>query len=212
MHKHDPVGIRSDFYQKEYYDSKEIEKASEFYFERDKEAFLFRRYWLKRLIAGYLKTDISRVKIKLARYEKPVLDNGGQSLKFNISHSNCFTLYAFSFKKDIGVDIEYCKDDKDFIKIASNFFSKDEYKLLSEVETHRLEIFYNIWTSKEAFLKYKGIGLYQKPSTFSIFSLKEKFLSFKLIGQDHKTFLASVCTGNRKPVLEHFSVQNIFNS
>ncbi|WP_159561218.1 4'-phosphopantetheinyl transferase superfamily protein, partial [Streptococcus halichoeri] len=54
----------------------------------------------------------------------------------------------------IGVDIENLKRNIDYGEIKNNFFMNSE-KILT------LNDFYKHWVSKEAYLKYKGVGLTQ---------------------------------------------------
>ena len=198
--------------RKEHLDQREMERFNEFYFEQDKIAFSFRRYCLKKLLSEYLGIELPGVKIKLSKYEKPVLEDRYRSLKFSISHSDEFVLYAFSRAYEIGADIECCENKMNFMGVASRFFSEDEYEFLRETETeNKLEAFYNIWTCKEAFLKYSGTGLYKKLSAFSLFALEENLLSFKLMDSRRKTFLGAVCTHYKNPKIEHFSIRDTLN-
>ena len=196
-----------------YLDQGELKRADEFYFQQDKITFSYRRYWLKRLLSEYLGIETSKVNIRLSNHKKPILEKKRQTLQFNISHSNDFVLYAFSRNQSIGVDVEYYRNKINFMGVASRFFTEDEYMILKEAKNeNRLSLFYNIWTCKEAYLKYCGTGLYREPSTFSLFSLKEKLASFKLTAAKNKTFLAALCTSLENPKIEFFSIEDRFDA
>lgn len=44
--------------------------------------------------------------------------------------------------------------------VAKRFFAKEEYELLLQKEgEERRALFYELWTLKESYVKYKGMGL-----------------------------------------------------
>jgi 4'-phosphopantetheinyl transferase len=75
---------------------------------------------------------------------------------FNISHSGNMVIVGFSEKSEVGVDIEEIKE----IDVASmvNHFHPDEIEYLKKNRNDK-ELFYMIWTKKEAFLKACGTGI-----------------------------------------------------
>lgn len=91
---------------------------------------------------------------------KPYVSIGNQvaRLKFNISHTSGIGVVAFS-ECSIGVDIE--KIHEPDYRIVRRFFIEPEqrYILDGESEEIRRNRFFEIWTKKEAYLKWKGCGL-----------------------------------------------------
>lgn len=83
-----------------------------------------------------------------------------QTFFFNLSHSHNYILIAISKNKRLGIDIEYCKSDIDFLNIAKEFCSANEYHQLLKLSLNqRLIRFYQYWTHKEALAKALGWGL-----------------------------------------------------
>lgn len=84
---------------------------------------------------------------------KPKIEQGPF---FNISHSGNMVIVGFSERTEVGVDIEEMKE----IDVASmiNHFHPDEIEYLKE-NLNDKELFYMIWTKKEAFLKACGTGI-----------------------------------------------------
>lgn len=80
---------------------------------------------------------------ELLKYGKPFLTNFEH---FNISHSGTIVVVAFS-NHSIGIDIEFSKDQ--FPSLIKSYFSTYENKYDGFI----------IWTLKEAFLKYAGLGI-----------------------------------------------------
>lgn len=80
---------------------------------------------------------------------------------FNISHSGKYTVLAIS-DRPIGVDIE---EIREFSAItARKLFSEDELSYVagnapSRRKSLMQQCFFEVWTAKEAFLKYLGTGL-----------------------------------------------------
>lgn len=81
-------------------------------------------------------------------YKKPYLKNN--SYFFNLSHSNNVTVCALS-DKEIGIDIEAITMKEKIIKKICN---ENELKQIKNADD-----FTKIWTKKEAYVKYVGIGL-----------------------------------------------------
>jgi 4'-phosphopantetheinyl transferase len=84
---------------------------------------------------------------------KPKIEQGPF---FNISHSGNMVIVGFNEKNEVGVDIEEIKE----IDVASmiNYFHPDEIEYLKK-NLNDKELFYTIWTKKEAFLKACGTGI-----------------------------------------------------
>lgn len=85
---------------------------------------------------------------------KPSLNN---NYYFNFSHSGKYTICALS-KNEVGIDIQEIKDFN--INVAKRFFHENEYnKLLSLDLDSQKELFYDYFSSSEAFVKNIGVGM-----------------------------------------------------
>lgn len=80
----------------------------------------------------------------------------GNEVYFNISHSNNIISIAID-DHEIGLDIEFA-GNRNISLITSRFYHENEKKLLlfKNIENN---IFYKIWTLKECYAKYLGVGL-----------------------------------------------------
>ena len=77
--------------------------------------------------------------------------------KFNLSHSGDYVVCAVS-NGEVGVDIQKWVPYKE--RTAERFFAKEEWELLQEKdEQERTELFYRLWSRKEAYGKYTGQGI-----------------------------------------------------
>ena len=116
---------------------------------------------------------------------KPYLKK--ENIYFSLSHSNGIVALVIN-KEEIGLDIEEIKDiDK---KVINNVLNEEElayYRKLNEKD--KLNYFYEIWCSKEAYIKKKGLSLPLKPK---LINLEENCLcrTYNII---NKKMLISVC-------------------
>ena len=120
--------------------------------------------------AGYL---ISLLKEQFSIADDPVIlpqgkpvFPGEQKVHFSISHSGDRVVLAFG-DSPLGVDIEFIRQAN--LKLAGRFFTREEYEHLLQQETERQgELFYRIWTGKEAVVKAAGCGLTLPLDGFSV--------------------------------------------
>lgn len=86
---------------------------------------------------------------------------------FNLSHSGEHVLCAIS-REEVGADIQEHRKIK--AGIAERFFSDEDRRMLKQVEkgigeAAFRELFYRMWTVKEAHMKLTGIGMKQGMDT-----------------------------------------------
>jgi phosphopantetheine--protein transferase-like protein len=90
-------------------------------------------------------------------------------INFNISHSNDMVIIAICKKINVGVDLEYIKDDSINELINNQIFTLEEQEYLCSLSDTPCKIkFYDFWTCKEAVVKLTGKGLSQSLNTIAI--------------------------------------------
>ena len=139
--------------------TQELEKASKFRFQQDRHSYIITHAMLRTILGRYL--DLEPVKIEFVSndYQKPSLCEKYKKIHFNLSHSTGLTALAFSTKSEIGVDVEKIDQEFDFDLIAKTHFSAAENRYLLAKQPNTREMFYKLWTRKEAFLKAVGTGI-----------------------------------------------------
>ncbi len=140
----------------------ERERAARFRFSRDQQHFIVAHGILRKLLACYLQIDTSSLFFVKNAYGKPALDPAFHSadLHFNLSHSQDIALFAFSYRRELGVDVEYMRKEVEYDQLARFCFSAYEQQILSSlVGSMKEEAFFNCWTRKEAYIKARGLGL-----------------------------------------------------
>jgi 4'-phosphopantetheinyl transferase len=151
-------------------DKDEKKKADSFYFQRDRIQYITSHTILRKILAGYLHTDPSKIMYQKNEYGKPALENSEEvQLEFNMAHSKDLALFAFALDKKVGIDIEYVNPEFTAFDIAERFFTQHENKELFGLPLEfRRRGFFNCWTRKEAFIKATGLGLSTPLNSFHV--------------------------------------------
>lgn len=139
-------------------------RAARFYFEKDRRHFIVARGILRALLSSYVQVPATSLRFAYNAYGKPALEFPATSpaLCFNLAHSHEMALYAFVYKRELGVDIEYMRllAADEYISLAQHHFSPSEYATLRALpESVQKQAFFNCWTRKEAYIKARGKGL-----------------------------------------------------
>lgn len=148
--------------------SDEIDRANRFHFERHRRDFVVGRGLLRELIGRYVGAKPESLEFSYGAYGKPALNSPGQ-LRFNMSHSGGVALFAFTEKRDVGIDVEQIRADFASEDIARRFFSAVEVECLSGLpDEEKVAAFFRCWTRKEAYIKAIGKGLSQSLDGFDV--------------------------------------------
>ncbi len=94
------------------------------------------------------------------------------NLFFSVSHTDGLTVIALG-NSEVGIDVERVK--KADLRIIKRFL-KEEADYITEKDSNRR--FFEIWTKKEAFLKYKGVGISGGLNTENVLNLPINTFNF----------------------------------
>jgi 4'-phosphopantetheinyl transferase len=137
-------------------------RANRFRFPQHRRRFIAARAILREILANYLQINSYALRFEYSDRGKPKLAKSmeASSWQFNVSHSQELALYGFTCHKRIGVDVEYLRPMDDAAKIAERFFSAQESQLIANLTgEQQKQVFFQLWTAKEAYLKAIGVGL-----------------------------------------------------
>lgn len=142
----------------------ELSRAARYHFSKDRDHFIVARAVLRILLGRYLRAEPSQLRFCYNPYGRPALaaatEVASGTLSFNLSHSRELALYALARNREIGIDLEYIRDDFATEEIAKRFFSPGEVAALGALPLNqRTAGFFRCWTRKEAYIKAKGQGL-----------------------------------------------------
>ncbi|MBU0946671.1 MAG: 4'-phosphopantetheinyl transferase superfamily protein [Proteobacteria bacterium] len=149
----------------------EMKRAERFRFDSDRNKFVRTRTTLRGLLSRYTGVAAKELTFSYNEYGKPYLRTPGKNkaLFFNVSHSRDIALFAFSRNCELGIDIEYMRDDVQCLKLGQRFFAEQEYQALAKLSGNALiRGFYRCWTRKEAFVKAVGAGLSFPLDSFAV--------------------------------------------
>lgn len=123
----------------------------------DRKLFVLAHSLMRDVLGRYLDGPVV---IDRGTHGKPHLVDGGDDLEFNLSYSEDLVVCAVSWDGPVGVDVEAVRPVDGLMDIARHFFTEAEYHALqANTGRARLDLFYRLWTFKEASLKAHGADL-----------------------------------------------------
>lgn len=129
------------------------------------------------LACNYLNINNSEIVFGQNSYGKPYII-GFPSFHFNVSHSEDL-LVALVSDQAVGVDVEKIRNPN--IQIVNRFFTENEKDYVLSDPSLTTKRFYEIWTRKEAYVKYLGKGLSHPLLSFDVLKgLRDNFFIFEL--------------------------------
>lgn len=152
-------------------DQDELKRASAFHSDNSRRQFVLCRAALRANLCSQHNLKNSDLRIFAERNEKPfaTVRNQPMTIQFNVSHSYDHGLLAFAKYGRIGVDIEDRDRRPNIDEILYSVFSSREQSLLRQSsERRRRQLFFRLWTYKEALIKATGEGFRRDTSTFSV--------------------------------------------
>lgn len=146
----------------------EHHRAQRFHFLTHQQRFIGAHVVLRMLLSDYLGIPPAEIHFTKTTQGKPQISHSGNELKFNLSHSADFAIYAFTLKHEIGVDIEKTGKDYRPALVEKYFTPQENNDLLQLPPEERTAGFYRIWSRKEALIKAIGGGLAHSLNSFSV--------------------------------------------
>lgn len=148
----------------------EAHRARAFHFDRDRATYVAAHAMLRRVLREALGgEEPDFVPSPLGRPELMPRRDGRPVPSFNLTHSCDFAACAILHGAPIGIDTEDTRRQINVAEIAARWFAPAERRLLGRLsETDRTEMFFRIWTLKEAILKTTGHGLRIEPQLFAV--------------------------------------------
>ncbi|WEH32433.1 4'-phosphopantetheinyl transferase superfamily protein [Streptomyces sp. AM 4-1-1] len=118
-----------------------------------------------RLVLGErLGVPPTLVRLRSGRYGKPELEGGAGTRRwhFSLSHSGDLAVLALCHGREVGVDVEHIRPDRDVVSFAARWFGPDESDWVAEGGgPDRVRRCLRLWTRKEACVKAAGGRLVQ---------------------------------------------------
>jgi 4'-phosphopantetheinyl transferase len=152
-------------------DSAERARAARFHFEPDRRHYVASRGLLRRLLGAALDMPASRLVFEYGVHGKPTLAaefSRDRPLRFNLSHSAGWAMFALAWDREIGIDLEsatrLAHNVDGLTGLVTRVLSTRElviWRALPDAAT-REAAFLRAWTRKEAYAKATGQGFFDK--------------------------------------------------
>jgi 4'-phosphopantetheinyl transferase len=132
-------------------------RVARFLFDPDRARFAVSRAFLRAVLGLYLGVAPAVPRFTYGEHGKPALEGAPA---FNLSHSGGLALLAVTAARPaVGVDVEWYREVRPLEGVVERICSTDErdafWRLPAE---QRREVFFRIWSRKEAFVKISGAG------------------------------------------------------
>ncbi len=146
-------------------DAAERARAKRYRDQDDADAFSVARGWLRHVLATATATPAAEIDI-VGAPGKPRL--GAGTLCFNLSRTAGLALIAVS-AREVGVDVEHRDHGQRGLDAMTLACSPAEAAAIDALSPQdRAEAFLRRWTTKEAYLKARGIGLSLAPDRIGV--------------------------------------------
>lgn len=150
-------------------DSQRYEKVMRIQAPEARVRSLLGGFLLQRAIREALSSEkeVLSLPLKYGPQGKPYLAEH-PNLYFNLSHSGSVAVCALC-DAEIGVDVQEYRKVKE--SVAERFFTAQEKTQLKALENHGEEyekLFFRMWSVKESYIKFTGLGMKQGLDTFVI--------------------------------------------
>lgn len=166
------------------------ERITRFYFDIHKKLSLAADLLVRELACRYTGIPKPELTFLQNAYGKPSLA-GVKNFHYNISHT-CSAVAVAVADYPTGIDIEKITEyDK---SIAMRFFSEKEKEYIEKDESGAAARFFEIWTKKEAYVKWKGTGLSIPLDSFDVMAAKLPCFFTTL---EKNGYQISACAGDR---------------
>lgn len=148
----------------------ERERADRFHFAADRATYVAAHALLRRVLRARLDgAEPCLVRTALGRPELAPEQQGGPPLSFTLTHTRGFAACALATGAPVGIDAEDIRRPLAIPEVAARWYAAAEQELLAGLQEHdRREMFFRVWTLKEAILKAAGCGLRLDPRRFAV--------------------------------------------
>lgn len=141
----------------------ERSRESRFYFADDRKRYLVTRAMVRSVLSRYAAVAPADWIFAANRFGRPEIANAdreARGLSFNVSHTRGLIAVGVTQRLALGIDVENVVARQVSMGIADRFFAPAEAAELAHVRRRRRqERFFEYWTSKESYIKARGMGL-----------------------------------------------------
>ena len=134
-------------------------RAEKYAFDAGRNNYVRSRCTLRRILSGCLDYPAEKIEFRYNEHDKPELAVPDVDVQFNLSHSADTGLIGVGKDRRVGVDVNYMGRTSGWKAIAKRTFSvAEQTSFFAQREESQEEIFYRVWSQKEAYTKAIGDG------------------------------------------------------
>lgn len=120
------------------------------------------RGMVRAVLSGYLALPAQAIRLCPGQWGKPRIAGVPGAPRFNVSHTAASALLAVTAEREVGVDVEDRRMDRDVTVLTDRFFPENESAWIRSLDQDAREAaFLRLWTRKEAVVKAAGGRLAQ---------------------------------------------------
>lgn len=142
----------------EYVSETRREKIRRYRFKEDQLLSLYGALIVRMGVSEAADIDNNLLSFNTEKNGKPYLENN-KNIHFNLSHTKNYILCGISFNNQIGVDVERVANSVPYDIVKRCFHTNEVYHLNQLTGEEKADFFYQVWTKKEAYIKFYGLGL-----------------------------------------------------
>lgn len=150
-------------------DSTEAARAARFRFDEDRLAFVAAKALTRATLTLLVERPPRSWQFRKGPFGKPepILRPGEPAVCVNLSHTRGLAVVAASIGREIGVDAEWMGRPAP-LEIAETHFAPEELtQIYDHMPDRRDEVFFKLWTLKEAYMKATGKGMHLALNSFA---------------------------------------------
>jgi 4'-phosphopantetheinyl transferase len=139
--------------------NQEKNQAKQFVNDYLKNNYIISHGILRQILSIYSKVKPHAIQYSLNEFGKPFLNNDMRRLQFNMSHSRDYAVFIVTLDYLVGIDIEWKDETVNIEETAELILSPSEFFIFNKFNAKKkIQVFYDIWTKKEAIIKTIGLG------------------------------------------------------
>lgn len=151
--------------------AEERARRDDFRFEKDRALYEVAHGVVRWALGRALDVPPADVRFAVGPHGKPGLDMGTSAaadVRFNLSHATSLVAVAITRMGDVGVDVEHTARDVSPLELSRMVFAAEERAALEALPPEqRQDMFFQLWTLKEAYIKATGDGMSLDLRSFS---------------------------------------------
>jgi 4'-phosphopantetheinyl transferase len=155
-----------------------------FVFEKNRLEFLLTRALSRWVVARWENKRASDLQFRATKYGQPLI-YPASDVRFNLTNTLGLVACIVSRSREVGIDAEPIDEGERIMSVAETVFTHAERDALAQLsETDRRHRAVELWTTKESYMKARGLGMSIEPKTFAVDFTRAPQLDVGAIGDD----------------------------